>query len=254
MINWRATTIGVSIFMLSGCASSDVIELSAAPDQQSITRDGTPSLVSAKKHVVMIRPTSKTMDSSGRPTFVLAINNSSSGNVDFRESAVTARLSANGQPLRVYRFSELVAEEKRRQQTQAIIAGLGAVAGAYNAANAGRTTTHGTYSGYNSYGGNSYGSFNATTYDPNRAMLAQQLNTAQTARNFANIKNQGEANLSRLENTTLKDQTVFPSEWHGGTIVLDKPPKNDSGGAAYSISVKFDGEVHQFDISQQKAR
>jgi hypothetical protein len=48
----------------------------------------------------------------------------------------------------------------------------------------------------------------------------------------------------------LKDNTVLPGEWYGGSIVLAPPQKADDGSSSYVITVDFAGEQHSFAISQ----
>ena len=120
-----------------------------------------------------------------------------------------------------------------------------------SAANAGYTNTTGSFNSYGA-GGTAYGTYSATTYDPLRAQVAQQAANAQTANDVAMLRAEGEQNLNRLQQTILKDNTVMPGEWYGGSIVLDPPAQADSGTSSYSIVVDFAGEQHTFAVSQVK--
>jgi len=53
-----------------------------------------------------------------------------------------------------------------------------------------------------------------------------------------------------LQATILKDNTVMPGEWYGGTVVLAPPEKAQEGATAYTIAVAFGGEEHSFAVSQ----
>jgi hypothetical protein len=55
----------------------------------------------------------------------------------------------------------------------------------------------------------------------------------------------------QLQRTILKDNTVMPGEWVGGTIILASPTQGDVG-ASYSIVVAFGGEEHEFTVAQVK--
>lgn len=129
-----------------------------------------------------------------------------------------------------------------------------------SAANAGYSTTTGSfnsdsrgYVGTTNYGASSYGTFSATNYDPFKAQLAQQSAQAQTEADLSHIKMEGDQNLAILEHSILKDNTVLPGEWIGGTIVLDTPDRGSSDTISYTINVHFGGEMHEFVIDQSKS-
>ena len=151
--------------------------------------------------------------------------------------------------LRVYHYEDLVQEEQTRQAVHAFGAALSGAGRAISASNAGYVNTTGTVNSYGPYGP-SYGTYTATTYDPLRAQLAQQAANAQTREDFANLQAQGEQNLTELQHTILKDNTVMPGEWVGGTIVLEPPQSSGSASKTYSIAVEFGGEQHEFLVSQ----
>jgi hypothetical protein len=76
--------------------------------------------------------------------------------------------------------------------------------------------------------------------------------SARTSANVAAMRAKDEQNLSLLKNQILKYNTVMPGEWVGGRIILDKPPKSRSGSRNYRISVQFGGEVHSFQVTQDR--
>jgi hypothetical protein len=247
---------------LLGCASNARISLSAAPNQESLTRDGVPALVSKQKYVVMLRPAAAVVRSSGRPSFVVAVYNPTKAPTELRVSGISARqVGATNQAVHVYTYEELIAEVERKQRWATFAAALGGAANAMAAANAGysRTTgvysgrTYGTYSGAlnGSYTGSTTGIYSATTYDSGRAYAAQQMASAQTAANFAAIQANGQQALDELQNSILKDNTVMPGEWIGGVVVLDSPIEAN-GGASYSIDVQISGEIHTFAVNQAR--
>lgn len=228
--------------LLSACASQR-IELAAAPGQEAIIRDGVPSLISKKKNIVMLRPNSKLLKGNPRPAFTVAVRNLGPKPETLLEANITARQIIDGKQvaMRVYHYEELVQEEHTRQTVQAIGAALSGTARAMNAANAGYVNTTGTVNGYG---------YTATTYDPLRAQVAQNVANAETANDFAAIQAQGEQNLAQLQNTILKDNTVMPGEWVGGTIVLDHPAYSNGAPKSYVITVDFAGEQHEFQVAQ----
>jgi hypothetical protein len=240
----------VCALLIAGCASQK-IELSAAPGQNAIIRDGIPALVSKKKNIVMLRPNKTLLKGNPRPAFTVAVRNLGNKPETLLESNITARQTIDGKQvaMRVYRYDELVQEEQTRQAWQAFGVALSGAARAMNAANAGYVQTTGTVHGYGAYGP-TYANYSATTYDPLRAQLAQNVANAETQSDIANLQAQGEQNLAALEHTILKDNTVMPGEWVGGTIVLDPPAYSGKAPKSYTITVDFGGEQHEFQVAQ----
>ncbi|AHB50350.1 hypothetical protein W911_14640 [Hyphomicrobium nitrativorans NL23] len=240
--------------VLAGCASSEQILLTAAPDQQAIVRDGIPALISHKKHLVMLRPNNRLVKSGARPAFTLVVRNQGQSPETLFEASISASqtLAGKSAAVRVYRYDELVQEEQTRQAMAAVGAALAGAGRAMSAANAGYVNTTGSFNAYRPGYGTAYGTYSSTTYDPLRAQIAQQAANAETTADFAALRAQGESNLMSLQQTILKDNTVMPGEWYGGSIVLDAPEKTGNEMIAYSIVVIFAGEEHVFSISHVK--
>jgi hypothetical protein len=234
----------------AGCASQ-VVKLTAQPGQEAIVRDGVQSLVSKKSNLVMLRPNTKLLKSNARPAFTVAVKNLGPKPETLLETGITAQQSVEGKQLalRVHKYDELVQEEQNRQAVAAFAVALSGAARAYSAANAGYVNTTGSVNAYTPYG-NSYGTYSATTYDPLRAQIAQQNASAQTGEDIANLQAQGEHNLAQLQNTILKDNTVMPGEWIGGTIVLDPPQYSGGNSQSYTVNIDFGGERHEFLVAQ----
>jgi hypothetical protein len=254
----RRYVAATGLLLLTGCASGEHISLVANSSQQSLMRDGVPTLLSTQQQVVMLRPAASTVRRGDRPAFVVAVYNRSKRPAELRVSDITALQTGLAQqtPIHVYTYDELVAEARRKQAWAAVGVALGGAAGAINAANAGYSSTYGSYSGsasgpYSSVTMN--GTYAATTYDPARAYAAQSINNAQTAANFAAIEAQGQQRLGELQNTILKDNTVLPGEWVGGIVVLDRPPKAADGVSRYQIDVRFGGELYSFAVNQARS-
>ena len=214
--------LGLSV-AVAGCAAQR-IDLAAGPGQDAIVRDGVPALVSKKRNVVMLRPNSRLLKGNSRPAFTVVVKNQGDRPETLLETNITAKQAVEGKQvaMRVYRYDELVQEEQTRQTIQAVGVALSAAGRSMNAANAGHVNTTGSISTYGPYG-NTYGTYTANTYDPYRAQAAQSLANAQTQADIESLQEQGDANLAALSNTILKDNTVMPGEWIGGTIVLATP-------------------------------
>ena len=236
--------------LLVACASPERVELSAGPNQQSIIRHGVPALISEKKHVVMLRPSTRLVQAGSRPAFTVVVRNNGRSPITLHETSIRAEQAVKGKAVavRVFRYDELVQEEQNRQTMAAFGAALSGAANVMAASNAGYVNTTGSVTTYGP-GGARYGTYAATTYDPLRAQIAQQNASAQTAANFEQIRADGDANLSRLEATILKDNTVMPGEWSGGTVVLAPPARAEGAAPNYSIVVLFGVEEHTFNVS-----
>jgi hypothetical protein len=243
--------------LLAGCASSDKLELLAGSGQEALVRDGAHSLISAKKNIVMLQAGGSEVVSGARPTFVVAIRNMQNANFLFRASEIKAtRVLDDGTmtDLKVWGYDELVKEERTRQTWAAVGAALGGVSRSMNAANAGYSQTNGSFNAYNSYGGSAHGTYQSTTYNSYQSYSAQQLANAQTSADFAMIRSEGQNNLAALKGSIIKDNTLMPGEWYGGTIVLDAPKKSKAGVTNYIVLVTVEGETHQFRVSQRKTK
>lgn len=238
--------------LVVACASPQRVLLTAAPDQQSIVRNGVPILVSNKKHLVMLRANTRLVKDNARPAFTVIVRNQGKTPDTLREASIQARQMIAGkmQPVRIFRYDELIQEEETRQKVAAFGAAVGGFARAMSAANAGNVNTTGTVVTQGPYGNTTYGTYTATTYDPVRAQIAQEHASNVTHADFERIRAQGEANMQRLDATILKDNTVLPGEWFGGTIVLAPLAKSEKGNSDYTIIVAFGGEEHTFAVSQ----
>lgn len=235
-------------FLLAGCAAQlDQMVLTAAPGQKEILRDGVPSLISEKRHVVMLRPASQHQVRSGRPKLVVAVLNRGKEPVTVRVSDIRAadRVAKNA-AIRIYQHQELAAEVEAKKNAALTLAVIGGVAGALSASQAGYSHTTGSV-----YGAGYTGSYSSTTYSAAAAQYAADRNAAVTGSNIAAIQESGEVQLAQLQDTILKDHTVMPGEWHGGMIVLDPPMKSEKG-AEYTVELSIDGETHAFEVGQRE--
>ena len=58
----------------------------------------------------------------------------------------------------------------------------------------------------------------------------------------------GQQNLSALENTIIKDSTIFPGEWYGGAVQFD--PAAPPWPKTFTISVVVGSDVHDVAITE----
>ena len=238
---------------ISGCASHEVATFQARTGQEAIVRDGQAALVSrAKNSLVLVRPAARQFGSSGRPVFVVGINNMGPTPLQFRIADIEVFQNVNGQlfSLKVITYEDLVQEEHNRQVAAAILTGVAVGANAYAASQAGRynststvNTPHGTYQ------------VNTTGYSPTANAIAQANASAQNEALIATTIEQGQQNLANLEGGVIKDDTIMPREWYGGTLHL-QPLASGSNGVprTYSITLLVGQDRHEIDIVQTPVR
>ncbi len=214
------------------------------PQQQTLMRDGQPSLVSRQKNsLVLVRPASRQLQANGRPVFVVGINNLARQPIDFRVGQVEAvqHVAGSDFEMKVVTYEMLVQEERSRQVAAAIITGLAAGANAYSASQAG----HGYYTTPNGRTG--------TFYSPTAAAIAQNNAAIQNDVMISATIETGQRNMAVLEQSVIKDNTLMPGEWYGGQLHLAPPTDQGGGPKTYTIIITVGPDRHVIDISQGHA-
>jgi hypothetical protein len=231
---------------LSGCVTNnETVQFRASnPQQQAMMRDGQPALVSRQKSsVVLVRPASRQLQASGRPVFVVGINNFGKAPVDFRvaEVEVNQRVGTSEYPMQVVTFEMLQQEEQNRQVARAILVGVAGAANAYSASRAG-------YGSYTTPSGRT-----GTFYSPTAAAIAQNNAAAQNEAMFATTVEQGQRNMAQLEQAVIKDNTLMPGEWYGGQLHLAPPTDQPGGQKVYTIVIMVGSDRHVIEVAQGPA-
>lgn len=240
--------VGIAAFaalVLGGCATTETVQFRTTnPQQQSYVRDGRPALVSRQKNsVVLLNPAPREMQTGGRPVFVLGINNLGKTPVDFRvgEVAVSQIVAGQEYPMQVVTYEMLAQEEKNRQVAMAVLVGVAGAANSYSASQAGR----GTYSTPRGHG---------TYYSPTANIIARQHAAAQNEAMVATAIETGQQNMIALEREVIKDNTLMPGEWYGGTLHLSPPTTPPSGNQkTYTITISVGADRHVIDVAQTPA-
>ncbi|MGB8123441.1 MAG: hypothetical protein WCF50_07030 [Pseudolabrys sp.] len=233
--------------VVGGCVTTETVQFKPRADQQSITRDGVPGLVSTRKDsIVIARPAAREFQIGGRPVLVIAIYNRSKGPEEFRVSnvSVTQNVNGNDAQLRVITYEELVSEEKTRQTIAAIATGLAVAGTAISASQAGYYNANSTvYTPRGAY------QVHTTGYSPAAASIAQSNANAQNAELISATIERGQANMATLERAVIKDNTLMPGEWYGGQLHI-APLASQDGPKTYTISVAVGSDRHEIQISQ----
>lgn len=167
---------------------------------------------------------------------------------------------ADGTPVAIITYDQLVREEKRRRTWRAIGAGLAAAGNAMSASNAGYT------SGTVSYRGSSYGSvgttpYHSTTYgtatysgyDQGRAQAAQAVAQEQNRQMFAGLAARNAQSMAAL-GENMRTTTVDPGQLFGGSVMFELPRNARSGKADVPVTfiVSAGSEEHRFEVTLQR--
>lgn len=243
----------VSSTILGGCVSTEAVRFSPQSSQNTIIRDGQPALVSKKKNsIVLLAPAHRQLQAGTRPVFVVGVTNLTKVPFDLHVSNITVTQMAGGRPLAalpVVTYEQLVSEERTRQVVRAVLVGAAAAGNAYSASRAGYGSASGTV--YSPYGSRTV---SMNYYDPTAAAIAQTNAAIANDAMIGSAIEAGQRNLSTLETTVLKDNTVMPGEWIGGQLHF-APPQSVEGGAPkeYQIDIRLGDETHSIVVSQGPA-
>jgi hypothetical protein len=249
----RSMIVIVCALVLGGCMQ-ETVRFQAKPQQQALVRDGIPALVSQKRgSVVMIRPAARQFAAGGRPVFVVGLHNLARTPIDFAvaDVRVTQAVGSAAVPLKVLAYEDLVQEERTRQVVVAMLVGAAAGLNAAAAANAGYSHTTSTV-----YGAGGIRTTHTVSYSSARAAAAQARAMRQNERMIDGVLAEGQANLARLEREVLKDNTLMPGEWYGGTLHLEPPTQSEAaaGPKSYTIALKVGADDHEIAVIQHGAR
>lgn len=241
-----ATALG-----LAGCVTTETATFVASANQTAMMRDGKAAISSVQKNsLALLSRAGREIPSGQRVGFVLAVQNRTGKPMDFRVSdveVIQTMPDGSEQSIAVLTYDQLRTEERNRQIAQAVLVGLAAGANAAAAANAGYYRSNSTIY-------TPRGTYTATTtgYSPTAAYLAQANAANQNAQMIDAAVEQGRANMASLEREYIKDHTLLPGEWYGGSIGME-PPKSDGGDQPkeYRIRLRIGGEAHTFKVVQR---
>lgn len=239
--------VWVVFLFLSGCASTMTLQPIAAADQMSIYVDGTQSLISKGRSVVVVRPKHNTYTTKQRLTFLVTMRNGTDDPVVFSTENISA--FAEGLPLKVFSYDELVAEVHRRRKQEAVAE---AIAGIGRSISAARASNQYMYGNYYSAGGFS-GTYSGLIYNEAVAAQLQAQAQEQTRRNIEAIDLSARLDLSYLSRAILKKETVFPNMWHGGYVTIQQPHTPDNA-TSIILKVQVADEEHVFKFVQSKVK
>lgn len=253
----KSILVLISLCLLAACVPVYKINVSASADQSVKFIDGRKIVISEmpESTVALIPPLGPV---EKRGEFGVIAFNYGSSELNFGTENISAS-TADGTSIHVFSYIELLEEEKSRQAWAAVAAGLAAASNSMQAANAGHSTSYGSYSGstYGSYGSapysaNTYGSGYVTTYDPAKAQAAQAIANQE---NQAMLENMEQANLqneARLQ-SILKTTTILPGLFHSGQTKFEVPAARAALAEPIEIYVVMGHDRHIFKLGIEQA-
>ena len=203
--------------LTAGCITTsggDTVNFQPKTNQDTMLRDGDTIITSrAKNSVVTVRAATHLV--SGRPAFIVGIQNVSKTRLDFRVSEATAGQIVGGttHPVKVYTYDEMVVQEKNEGLGRSLVASV----------------------------------LGVSANGQNGLVLDSGNGEAAAAAQEANQKN-----MDELEQLALKDHTLLPGESYAGKLFLE-PPANAEGPKNYYFDLKVGPDVHEFQVVQAPA-
>jgi hypothetical protein len=247
----RLVALSLAVFC-SGCVTTEAVNFRPAANQQGLVRDGNPAIVSrGKSSLVIVRPATRGFQAGARPIYVVGINNLGGASIEFRVSnvAVTQVVNQQATALKVMTFEELAQEERNRQVMNALLVGVAAGANAAAASRAGYYNSHSTV-----YGPRGTYNVHTTGYSPTAAAVAQTNASVQNEAMIASTIERGQRNMTALEGTVIKDNTLLPGEWYGGALHIAPLVSTSEAAKSYTITIQIGADRHDILVSQGAAQ
>ena len=232
--------------ILSSCSFEDKVTGIPYGSGKVVYERGSASLISNKKNSVMIiPPPSDNYAGIKEIPFFVVVGNKSNKTFDFYPTRIIAKWESKRwtnppkENVVVYDYDQMLKKLKNREGTATFFALLGGAAGAYNAAQAGTTTTYGRV-------GNT--PFSATSYNSGLSNALAMQNANQTASNLNQIRRNASQAKSDLDQSLLRRQTMTPNSTFSGKLIIDNPwyGISDQWGGKLFITVPFGNEIHEF--------
>jgi hypothetical protein len=251
----RRVVFGAIVIALSSPVVAAKFTMQLNPGQQQTSRmQGGVAAIDDSSSTSSVRLIQAEGDIKKRSSIELLVMNHGDKPFNFGPENVSARL-ADGTPVAIITYDQLVHEEKRRQTWRAIAAGLAAAGNSMSAASAGY------YSGTASYSGTTYGSLGSTPYNSStfgtatysgynagQAALAQSAANAQNQVIFSNMAEQNAASMEALK-AYMRTTTVDPQQMFGGSVTFELPKqaRDSKVDVPVMFMVTINGEEHRFD-------
>lgn len=213
-----ATLALVALPMALACAttgSGPALAARPSGNQQVVYEDGAEKIISMQPNsIVSLRIAEP---SNGRSAFVVGVANQSQGTVVIAPEMVT--VSQMGRSVQVFRYEEVAEQERKARDNEMITKALlgGVTTGLSSFAGVGASTAYlsGIQSGLQA--------------------ASQGVSSSASKRDIT---------LKELASTSLKKNTLFPSQQGGGVVYAKK-----LGAGPVQVRVQVGGESHEFTFS-----
>ena len=96
------------------------------------------------------------------------------------------------------------------------------------------------------------GTYNVHTtgYSPTANAIAQSNAAAQNEAMIGATIERGQQNMAALEGSVLKDNTLLPGEWYGGTLHIAPLVSTDASAKNYTITIQVGADRHDILVNQ----
>lgn len=243
--------------LLQGCASvPPSVRLTPASGQELVYYKGDPCIEAealTSKGPVWVSVCAAAL-SAKRATLTLRFASNAQESITLDEDIITAELA--GQPVDVLAYTELAAEERKRQMWAAVGAGLAAASNNMAAQQAGYSNHSGTaQTNAYAYGSGGYATakattnYSGTTYNGGAAYAAQANANAENARLIGNMHAQNALRNQQI-GEALQAHTLAPGGSHGTYVDIEYRPAKQPRPVTVKIALA-DAEL-LFDLEIQK--
>lgn len=250
--------ITAAAFAAVGCSSTRGILIPVPQDgQQAVFIDGLQWIRSDQKNMLGLGTPEK-ITNRGNTQFVVYFKNNGPQPFTVRSENIEVRQTFKNEWIyrHVFSYDELLASLNRRQQWSSIASSLGSMQttqdsgyiytqGSSSGTMSGMVGTQPWIGGYNS-------TYKSTTYSPDLARAAQQMNEIRAEQQAAALAQRLQAERNAFANAGhLKPQTVLPGKEYGGNITVQSFQIPDEGSEAV-FRIQAGPEVHEFHYRIQK--
>jgi hypothetical protein len=208
----------VLCLLVQGCVTTSMLRLDpqAQTGQKKESQEGVDAIVSEKKVLVTVRPSTNTYSSEDRPTLVVSVYCTEE---PFNFSTKNIQVFVDGNPHRVFSYDELVADIREQEKT------------AKEKAQKMKEAQYMT-------GGSS--------------MSTTSANSQYTA-NLIKIEDNTIKSLKDLDANSLKDIRVLPGKQYSGHVTIEKIP-NTSQSHEIKVIVAALDDTHEFLLNQVEVK
>lgn len=250
----RLSLLLISLIFNSAIAAERSFDFVQDGSNRVIYENGTPYLQTNTSNVGLT--VSFIPDEKNRGWIGIQITNFSDGAITISEKSLSA--TSGGNPLRVYTYSELMAEQKRRDSWRRFGAAMFT-----SSSPSPYSTQSGTYSsntnasvygsnGYSAFGSaNTYGTYQSSSYDATAAAINQTEINRRNDAMMANLRARSNSEKAAIDNRALRANTLQRGETLYGEVNFDLPKKSRGNPPVINITITIGGEQVKVALQEQ---